>query len=77
MASAIAMVCERPVTSCRGFARKQETHTRRAVGKRRRDRFQADLRHLIDRQRQHVGWQAVAVTGKRVDQCSAMLAVME
>ena len=53
-ARASAMVLRNPATSCRGLAAQQEAQRARAIGKGRRDRFQADLRHLVDRERQHI-----------------------
>ena len=46
----------------------QKAQRRRAVGEGGRDRFEPDLRHLVDRERQHVRRQAVAVARQRVDQ---------
>ena len=55
----------------------EEAHRRRAVGKRRRDRFQSDLRDLVDLHRQHIGRQSVAVARQRVDQFAAVLGVVK
>ena len=44
----------------------------RAIGKRRGDRFQADLGHFIDLDREHISRQAVTVTRQRVDQRGAV-----
>ena len=55
----------------------EKAHRRRAVGKRRRHRFQPDLRDLVDLHRQHVRRQAVAVPRQRVDQFAAVLGVVE
>ena len=55
----------------------QKPHRRCAIGKRRRDRFQPDLRHLVDRERQHVCRQAVAVTRQRIDQFAAVLGIVQ
>ena len=69
--------CRRPVTSWRGFARSSKRSARRAIGERRRDRFEADLRHLVDRERQHVRRQAVAEARQRVDQRRAVRVVVD
>ena len=55
----------------------QEPHGARAIGECRRDRLQADLRHLVDRERQHMRRQAVAVPRQRVDQLGAVGLVMQ
>ena len=75
--SASAMVLRRPAISWRGLARSEEAHRRCAIGEGGRHRFQADLRHFVDRNRQNIGRQAVAVTRQRVDQFAAMLVVVE
>ena len=40
--------CARPAISWRGLARTRKRTARRAVGERRCDRFQSDLRHFVD-----------------------------
>ncbi len=62
--------------SWRGFARSRQPHRRRAIGERRRDRFEPDLRHLVDGERQHVGRQPVAEARERVDQRRAVRVVV-
>ena len=51
---------------------KQEAHRRRAIGERRCDALQPDLRDLVDGKRQHVGRQSVAEPRQCVDQRRAM-----
>ena len=46
----------------------QQAHVRGAVGEGGGDRLEADLGDLVDGERQHVGWQAVAIAGGGVDQ---------
>ena len=75
--SASAMVLARPAMSWRGLARTRKRTARGAVGERRGDRFQSDLRHFVDLHRQHIRRQSVAVARQRVDQFAAMLAVVE
>ena len=48
-----------------------------AISKRRRDHLQPDLRHLVDRKRQHVRRQTVAMPRQRVDQLAAMILVVQ
>ena len=55
----------------------EEAHRRRAIRNSGRDRFQADLRDLVDLHRQNIGRQAVAVPRERVDQCAAVLGVVK
>ena len=54
----------------------QQTHRGRAIGKRGGDGFEADLRDLVDRKRQHVRGQAVAEARQRIDQRRAVRLVM-
>ena len=60
-----------PAMSWRGLRAQQEAHRRGAIGERRRDRLEADLRHLVDGERQHIGRQAVAEARQRVDQSAS------
>ena len=69
--------CVRPATSWRGLARSRKRNADRAVGERRGDRLEPDLRHLVDRERQHIGRQAVAVARQRVDQRRAVRLVVQ
>ena len=55
---------------------KHQTQPGRAVRERRGDQLEADLRDLIDRERQHVGRQPIAVPCQRIDQLATVLAVM-
>ena len=50
----------------------QETHRAGAIGKGSRDGLEADLRHLVDRERQHVCGQPVAAARQRIDQRRAV-----
>ena len=63
--------------SWRGLARSSKRTAGRAIGEGRRDGFQPDLRDLVDRERQHVRRQAVAVARQRVDQRAAVLVVVK
>ena len=75
--SASAMVLVRPAMSWRGFARSRKRKAAGAIGEGRRDRFESDLRHLVDRERQRIRRQAVAMPRQRVDQLHAMRLVMQ
>ena len=75
--SASAMVLRKPGDVVARLGAQQKAHRRRAIGERRRDRFQPDLRHLVDRERQHVRRQAVAVARQRVDQRRAVRVVVQ
>jgi len=57
-----------------GFGAQKEAYARRAVGECRDDGFQSVL---VDGKRQHIGRQAGAMAGERIDQRRAVLAVME
>ena len=46
----------------------QEPQGARAVSESRGDRLEPDLRHLVDRDRQHMRRQPIAMTRQRVDQ---------
>ena len=65
------------MTSWRGLRAQQEAQRRGAVGESRRDRFEADLRHLVDGERQHVRRQPVAMARQRVDQRRAVRVVVQ
>ena len=54
----------------------EKPHGRRAIRECADNGLQADLRQLVDGEGKHVGWQSVAVTGERIDQRRAVLAVM-
>ena len=64
--------CADPVDVVARLGAQQEAHRARAVGESRGDRFEADLRHLVDRERQHIRRQAVAVPRQRIDQRGAV-----
>ena len=66
-----------PATSWRGFARSRNRTRRRAIGEGRGDRLEADLRHLVDRERQHVRRQPVAEARQRIDQRRAVRLVVQ
>ena len=75
--SASAMVLREPGDVVARLGAQQEAHRARAIGKRRGDRFEADLGHLVDRERQHVRRQAVAEARERVDQRRAVRLVVQ
>ena len=74
--SASAMVLVSPVMSWRGLAAR-EANGARTIGERGRDGFEADLRYLIDSQRQYVRRYAIAVASESVDQRTAVLVVVQ
>src|SRR6185503_13923568 len=55
----------------------QQAYRRGAVGVGGGDRLDADLRNLVDLERDNVGRQPVAVTRQRVDHAAAVLAVVQ
>ena len=54
----------------------QQAHRCRAIGKRGGNAFEADLRHFVDGDGQHVRGQAIAETRERIDQRRAMRVVV-
>ena len=64
--------CASPVDVVTRPGAQQEAQRACAIGESRRDRFEADLRHLVDRERQHMRRQSVAVARQRIDQLGAV-----
>ncbi len=74
--SASAIVLRKPGDVVARLRAQQQAHRRRAIGERGGDGFEADLRHFVDGERQHVRRQAIAEARERVDQRRAVRVVV-